>query len=294
MDRLMLIVNPVAGQNAIGAKMIELIDVFIKGGYEVETVITQSVEHLKQQVEERGNDFDLIVCCGGDGTLSLTVSSMQKLSDPPKLGYIPCGTTNDFAKTRGISANPIKAAKQIVKGEEHFVDVGYFGEKSYIYVAAFGIFSDVSYATSRKLKRAIGHAAYVLGGLKAIAHIESFHVRFNVNGQTIEDDFIYGMVSNTMRVGGFRLPLLFNKFELDDGYIDVTLVRKPKNIKERSRLVGALIHQKSDGVELMQFRAKSFSYESDKEISWTVDGEFGGAYKEHTVKIVGGTLKMLY
>lgn len=293
MKRLMLLVNPAAGKSAIGSKMIDLIDVFIKGGYEVECVISQSAEHLRQQVSDRAGDFDTIVCCGGDGTLSLTCAALLGVERAPRLGYIPCGTTNDFAKTRSISSDPIKAAKQIVKGEEHVIDVGYFGDRPYIYVAAFGAFSDVSYATSRSLKKAIGHAAYVLGGLKALLKIKSYHVKFNINGEVIEDDFIYGMVSNTMRVGGFKLPI-FKKFELDDGLIDITLVRKPKGIKARSRLVNALIAQKSDGVELMQFRAQSFSYECEKEIPWTLDGEFGGAHKERTVKIVSGLITMLY
>ena len=295
MKKLMLLVNPSAGKSAMGPRMIEIVDIFIKGGYDVETVVSQSVEHFKESVISRGAEFDTVVCCGGDGTLNMTCGALLELEESvrPKLGYIPCGTTNDCARTRGISSDPVKAAKQIVNGAEHKIDVGFFGDKTYIYVAAFGVFSDVSYATSRSLKKAIGHAAYVLGGIKAVAHIKSYHVKFTINGDTIEDDFIYGMVSNTMRVGGFKLPL-FKEFELDDGLIDITLVRKPKGIKRRSRLVNALIKQKSDGVELMQFRADSFSYECDKEIPWTLDGEFGGAYNERKVRIVGGLVTMLY
>ncbi len=295
MKKLLLIVNPSAGKSAMGPRMIEIIDIFIKGGYSVETVVSQSEEHFRETVSTRGAQFDTVVCCGGDGTLNLTCGSVLGIegSKRPKIGYIPCGTTNDCAKTRGISNDPVKAAKQIVNGDEHVIDVGYFGDKSYIYVAAFGVFSDVSYATSRSLKKAIGHAAYVLGGIKAIAHIKSYHIKFVINGETIEDDFIYGMVSNTMRVGGFKLPL-FKEFELDDGLIDITLVRKPKGIKRRSRLVNALIMQKSDGVELMQFQADSFSYECTEEIPWTLDGEYGGSHKERNVKIVGGLVTMLY
>ncbi len=294
MKKLMLLINPVAGKTGVGAKMIEIIDIFIKGGYDVSTVVTQSVEHLKETVATRASDFDTVVCCGGDGTLSLTCGELAKLEKKPCLGYIPCGTTNDFAKTRGISNDPVRAAKQIVKGERHAVDLGYFGDRPYIYVSAFGVFSDASYATSRKLKRAIGHAAYVFGGIKSAAHIKSYHVKFYINDEVIEDDFIYGMASNTMRVGGFRLPLLTKKFELDDGFIDITLVRKPKGIKARSRLVNAIIAQKSNGIELMQFRAESIRYESDKEIPWSLDGEFGGSHKEHTIKIVGGLIPMIY
>ena len=293
MKKMMLLINPVAGKKAVGSSMIELIDVFIKGGYDVEVVVTQSEEHLKNTIAERGSCFDTVVCCGGDGTLNLTCTELLKLDARPALGYIPCGTTNDFAKTRGIESDPIKAAKQIVKGSPHMIDIGFFGDRPYVYVGAFGVFSDVSYATSRSLKRAIGHAAYVLGGIKAVAHIKSYHIKIKIGDEEIEDDFIYGMVSNTQRVGGFKLPL-FNEFELDDGLIDITLVRKPKGFKRRNRLVRALFRQKSDGVELMQFRTDSFSYESDKEIAWTIDGEFGGSYKSHTVRIVSGLITMIY
>ena len=293
MKRLMLLINPVTGSSAIGSSMIGLIDVFIKGGYEVEVVVTQSEDHLKSTVFERGQDFDTVVCCGGDGTLNLTCAELLKLERRPALGYIPCGTTNDFAKTRGIESDPIKAARQIVKGEEHKIDIGFFGDTPYVYVGAFGLFSDVSYATSRSLKRAIGHAAYLLGGIKAVAHIKSYHVKFKIGDEEIEDDFIYGMVSNTRRVGGFKLPL-FDKFELDDGMIDITLVRKPKGFKRRNRLVRAIFAQKSDGVELMQFKSDTISYESDKEIAWTIDGEYGGSFKSNTVKIVGGLITMIY
>ena len=293
MKKLLLIINPVAGKTAVGSCMVDILDIFMKGGYEVECVVTQSVEHLREQVAEKASSFDTLVCCGGDGTLSITCSELQKLDAKPRLGYIPCGTTNDFAKTRGIDSDPVKAAKQIVKGEEHEIDVGFFGETPYIYVAAFGIFSDVSYATSRKLKRAIGHAAYILGGIKALAHIKSYHVKIRVGDEEIEDDFIYGMVSNTQRVGGFKLPL-FSKFELDDGMIDITLVKKPKGFKERSRLARALIRQKSDGVELMQFKTTSFDYECDEKIAWTLDGEYGGSFEERHIRIVGGLITMLY
>ena len=293
MKKLLFLINPHAGKTSISSNLIKIIDIFIKGGYEVEVLVTQSSDHMREVAESRGGEFDTVVCCGGDGTLSICAEYLLKSDKVPELGYIPAGTTNDFARARGIPLDPVKAAKAIVGGKRHEIDVGYFGDTPYLYVAAFGAFSDVSYATSRSLKRAIGHAAYVLGGIKELVKIKDYHIKFNINGEVIEDDFIYGMLSNTTRVGGFKLNL-FKEFNLDDGLIDITLVRKPKGFIGRSRLMNALVSQRSDGIELLQFRADSVSYESDSKIRWTLDGEYGGAFYEKEVTIRRKTLTMLY
>ena len=293
MKRLMLMINPHAGKTSISSNLIKMIDIFIKGGYEVEVVVTQSADHMRETASSRGDEFDTVVCCGGDGTLSICAEHLLKCSKVPYLGYIPAGTTNDFAKARGIPLNPVKAAKAIVSGKKHEIDVGFFGDTPYLYVAAFGAFSDVSYATSRSLKRAIGHAAYVLGGIKELIKIKDHHIKFIIDGEEIEDDFIYGMLSNTTRVGGFKLNL-FKPFNIDDGQIDITLVKKPKGIIGRSRLMNALISQKSDGIELLQFRTDKLSYKSDTKIPWTLDGEYGGSHFEMDVSIRQKVITMLY
>lgn len=293
MKKLMLLVNPASGKSAMGDKMIDIIDIFIKGGYTVDTVISQSVEHLKETVVPRSSEFDTLVCCGGDGTLNMTISAMMDMENKPCLGYIPCGTTNDFANTRGIPVDPIKAARQIVNGDVHEIDVGKFGDKYYIYVAAFGIFSDVSYSTSRKLKKAIGHAAYLVSGIKSFVKIKKFPIKYTCNGETHEDEFIYGMFSNTKRVGGFKLPM-FKNYVLDDGKIDIMLVKRTKNVKNKSKLVGDLIVQKADGDVIFQLNSDSFTYESEVEIPWTLDGEYGGSFKSQTIQIIPACIKMLY
>ncbi len=293
MKKLLLIVNPVAGRTSIAGQMINVIDTFVKADYDVTVVTTQSEIHLIKTVESRAHEFDLIVCCGGDGTLSLTVDSVCKIDNRPLIGYIPCGTTNDFAKSRGISSVPVEAAEQIAEGETHSVDVGFFGGKAYIYVAAFGVFSDTSYATPRQLKQDIGRAAYLLEGVKSFVNKTNYHVKFETDREVLEGDFMYGMFSNTRRVGGFQLPIISN-FTVDDGMIDVTLVKAVKTPEDNTKLLNALITQHADDNMIYQFRASKITYESDVEIPWSLDGEYGGAFKRHTLEIKSGCIDMLY
>ncbi len=293
MKKLLLIANPVAGRTSVAGQLIYVIDTFVKADYDVTVVTTQSESHLEKTVTERACEFDVIVCCGGDGTLNLTVNALCKLPSPPKLGYIPCGTTNDFAKSRGISAVPVEAAEQIVNGEIHSIDVGFFGDKPYVYVAAFGVFTDTSYATPRQLKQDIGRAAYLIEGVRSFANRTGYHIKFDINGEILEDDFIYGMFTNTRRIGGFELPIIRN-FSLDDGMIDVTLVKETKNPDESAKFLNALITQQADDKVVYQFRTSEITYEADSAVAWSLDGEYGGSFKKQTICIKSGMIDMLY
>ncbi len=293
MKKLLLLVNPVAGRTSVAGQMIYIIDAFVKADYDVTVVTTQSEEHLEQTVCDRASEFDVLVCCGGDGTLNLTVNALCKTESKVKLGYIPCGTTNDFAKSRGISSVPVEAAEQIVNGEVHSIDVGFFGDKAYVYVAAFGVFSDTSYATPRQLKQDIGRAAYLIEGVKSFANRTGYHIKFEINGEYLEDDFIYGMFSNTRRVGGFELPLI-QGFSLDDGMIDVTLIKETKSPNENARFLNAFITQQADDKIIYQFRTSEITYECDTDIPWSLDGEYGGSFKKQTIAIKSGIVDMLY
>lgn len=294
-NRMMLLINPVAGRTALSSQLISVIDTFVKAGYEVNTVTTQNVEHLEQCAIDSRGKYDLLVCCGGDGTLNLTAGALCRIdrAERPLLGYIPCGTTNDFATSRGIPSDPTDAAKCIAEGNVHSIDVGFFGEKNYVYVAAFGVFADVSYATPRQMKKNIGHAAYVLEGIKSLGNIKDYHIKFKIGREEIEGDFVYGMLTNTTRIGGFELPII-SDFTMDDGLIDITLIKKPKNVETSTQLINSLLTQRPDGEAVMQFRASKIEYEADKEIPWTLDGEFGGAYDKQVIELKHRILDMVY
>lgn len=293
MKKLLLLINPSAGKSALRSQLIEVIDTFIKGGYVVTTVVTQSKEHFSETMSQTGEGYDTIVCCGGDGTLNMAVKEIAALEKKPKLGYIPCGTTNDFAKTRGISSIPTSAAQQITNGLERAIDIGYFGNRPYVYVAAFGMFSDVSYATPAQMKQNIGHAAYVLEGVKSLIKKNEYKVKFKIDGKTVEGDFVYGMVSNTRRIGGFELPII-SDFTIDDGMLDIILIKAPKAPEDHTKLINALITQQEDNEIVYKFRASTFEYESPTKIPWTLDGEYGGSFKKQRISIKEKFVTMVY
>lgn len=293
MKKLLLVINPEAGKSALRSQLIDVVDLFTKNGYIVTSVVSQSSDHVGEILREYANNSDLIVCCGGDGTLNLTVSAMSELSAPPYLGYIPCGTTNDFAKSRGISSTPLTAAKQIVEGSVHEIDLGFLGEKPYAYIAAFGMLSEVSYETPRQLKKNIGHAAYVLEGIKSLSKTNCYNIKFTIDGEVHEGEYMLGLLTNTRRIGGFNIPII-KDFVLDDGLIDITLVKYPKNAEESTKLLNSFVTQQPDNEIVFQYRASKLEYVSDSKIPWTLDGEYGGSYNKQTVEIKQRCLKLLY
>lgn len=291
--KLLLIVNPIAGRVTVGSYILDMTDLFIKSGYTVTLYVTQAGDDTERVILEEGRVFDTIVCCGGDGTLSIAAGAILKLDTdcPPCLGYIPCGTVNDFASTRKIPKNPLEAAALIAQGNTCQTDLGYFMERPFVYVAAFGLFTEASYQTPRTLKNSLGKLAYILEGAKSLAHIRSYRIHFTYGDQEIEDEFVYGMMTNSRTIGGFSLPINEDA-ELDDGLMEVTLVRMPKTPADRQALLGALLAQKADEKYVYHFQTDRISFSSDTPFPWTVDGEFGGEPGCGTICLKHGVLKM--
>lgn len=284
MKRLLFIYNAKSGTGAVAKNLSNIIDVFVKKGYRVEAYPTQCVMDAKKQVMERAHEFDLVVCSGGDGTLNEVVSGAMQMVDKPLIGYIPTGSTNDFATSIGLGKNMINNAKIAVGGYKYKVDVGTFNEdRNFVYVVAFGAFTKVSYATSQKLKNIIGHPAYVVEAIKSLPTIKSHHLRFEFDGKVIEDDFIYGMISNSNSVGGFK-GLTGSNIVLDDGLYEVTLVKMPKNIQELGSIAQAMINPKLKSEYVIRFKVSEIRAYSAEAVGWTVDGECGGSHKSVTIR----------
>ncbi len=276
MKSLLFILNPSAGRKHIKTKLFEIVDLFVKADYSVRVYPTQAKEDAVRIVSEEGWLYDLIVCAGGDGTLDEVVTGCMQCGCDTPIGYIPCGTTNDFAKSLGIPKDPMRAAKRIVKYKPRPVDVGAFNGDSFVYVAAFGAFTDVTYTTPQENKNYFGHAAYVFEGIKGIANLNSYHMKFEYDGNVIEDDFIIGMVTNSLSVGGFTTPnAKLAKF--DDGLYEVLLVKYPKNPIDLQATVTAYFMGEYNPAYMYQFKARKIVVESQEAVSWTLDGEFGGS-----------------
>ena len=283
MKKLLFVVNGHSGKGQIKNKLLDIIDIMIKEGYHVQVHTTQEREDATKVVREQAKYYDLVVCSGGDGTLDEAVTGMMQSEVRTPLGYIPAGSTNDFANSLEIPKDMIQAAKTAVSGVPFSCDVGEFNGDYFIYVAAFGIFTDVSYATSQELKNALGHVAYILEGAKRLHTIKSYHMRVEYDGNEIEGDFLLGMITNSTSVGGFK-NMTGKDVKLDDGMFEVTLIHKPKNIIELNTIIASLTNLKDETDLIDSFRADSVKFYSEVEIPWTLDGEFGGDHKEVQIK----------
>ena len=283
MKKLLFVVNGHSGKGQIKNKLLDIIDIMIKEGYHVQVHTTQEREDATKVVREQAKYYDLVVCSGGDGTLDEAVTGMRQSEVRTPLGYIPAGSTNDFANSLEIPKDMIQAAKTAVLGVPFSCDVGEFNGDYFIYVAAFGIFTDVSYATSQELKNALGHVAYILEGAKRLHTIKSYHMRVEYDGNEIEGDFLLGMITNSTSVGGFK-NMTGKDVKLDDGLFEVTLIHKPKNIIELNTIIASLTNLKDETDLIDSFRADSVKFYSEEEIPWTLDGEFGGDHKEVQIK----------
>lgn len=280
--RLLLIINPCSGKGRVKSRLLEITDIFIKAGFQVQIYVTQCALDGREAAKRYGPGMDLIVCSGGDGTLNEVVSGMMQLEHTPKLGYIPAGSTNDFAASLRIPKNMGKAARAVAEGEGWPIDIGAFcGERYFMYVAGFGAFTEVSYLTPQDKKNVFGHQAYVLEGMKSLSAIKAYHMVIEWENGQLSGDFIFGMVTNTVSVGGFK-GLVSQKVELDDGLFEVLLIGAPRSPLEFSAIVSRLLMKEDDYGNGMieRFKAKRLSFRSLEPVDWVLDGEFGGSRTE--------------
>jgi len=287
MKRLLFIYNPHSGRGKIKNYLLDIIDIFVKSGYKVTVYPTQYSGDGKRAVIEREEGYDLIVCSGGDGTLDEVVTGMMQSKEKLPIGYIPAGSTNDFAKSLGIPGSMPKAARIAVEGRDYLCDIGGFNNDVFVYVAAFGMFTDVSYDTDQHMKNMLGHMAYIIEGAKRISKINYYHfdvtyVDENNDNKEISGDYIFGMVTNSKSVGGFK-NITGKNVELDDGVFEVTLVRRAHTPVELVELSEAINNKEMDMNLVTSFKAKQIEFKTNKQVAWTLDGEFGGDHKKVTI-----------
>lgn len=281
---MLFIMNPKAGRTTLKNSLVDVLEVFCNNDYDVRTYLTKSADDAERVVAEEGAGYDVIVCAGGDGTLGNTVAGFMKSGLKVPLGYIPCGSTNDFARSMEIPMTAVEAAEMVVKAEPFSIDIGGLNDKYFVYVAAFGVFSDTSYATPQNMKNILGHAAYVLQGIKSIANIPSYKMKVTIDGETQEGEFIFGMVSNSVSVGGFK-SITRKGVEFDDGLFEGVLIRKMKTPADLERVIRALLTGDISEKSMISFRASDVLFEAEDPVAWTCDGEFGGEYKNTSIDI---------
>lgn len=279
MNRLLFIYNPTSGTGQVKPALAPVLDVFAKAGWLTTAYPTQCKGDAARTARELAPQFDRVICAGGDGTLSEVAAGLMDLESPPPLGYIPFGSTNDCATTMKLPRKPREAALIAAgTGVPTPIDIGLLNDTPFVYVAAFGAFTKVAYDTPQDLKNTFGHLAYIFAGIASLPTIAPYHMAVEYDGQVLEDDFYFGMVSNSQSIGGIKPPKV-EQVVLDDGLFEVTLVKKPLSLADLTDGLQALVSLSPadrSGV-LVQFQARSLTFTSNQPIPWTVDGEFGGS-----------------
>lgn len=276
--KLFFIYNPHAGKENIKGKLYGIIQAMSDAGYAITIYPTRAPQDAIEQIRNLPDDYDLVVCSGGDGTLDEVMTGMMHRKHKIPVGYIPAGSCNDFARSLQIPNNMDRAAEIAVRGVNYAIDVGSLNERNFIYVAAFGIFTDVSYTTKQEVKNVLGHMAYVLEGMKQLMNVKSYQLKVTSDEASFEGDFLFGMITNSKSVGGFK-SIVGKNVIFDDGVFEMTFITRPKNPMELQEILAALLIEQIDTKYMYSFRSSRVVIESEEPVPWTLDGEFGG---EHT------------
>ncbi len=280
--RMYFIYNPHAGMERIRSNLLDIIDIFSKAGYEVTVYPTRDKGDATRATLNMKDGYDILACCGGDGTLDEVVAGMMKRSCRIPIGYVPAGSTNDFARTLKIPRDMRKAAGVITGGREFKCDMGSLNDRTFVYVAAFGLFTDVSYGTGQDLKNTFGHLAYIMEAFTRLGDIKPHHMKVSHDGKTEEEELVFGMVSNSFSVAGMRF-LTRSDVTLDDGLFEVTLVRMPSGTIDLGAIATAMMSGESNDY-VSFFKASEISFSSGESIPWTLDGEYGGSLKKARIR----------
>ena len=291
---LLLIINPNAGTRQGRRFLPEMISIFNRAGYLCSVYVTEKRGDAVDFARAHAGKADLVVACGGDGTLNEVITGLQLGGHKPSLGYIPCGSTNDFASGLELPLAPLLACDSIVLGNPRPLDVGLFGSDRYFsYTASFGAFTSVSWSTSQNVKNVLGHAAYILEGIRSLADIHPIHMKVTADGHEYEDDYIFGAVCNSTSLGGV-LKLDDSEVHMSDGLFEALLIPFPPDLLVLNRILTALRTHCYDDPSLYFLRASSFVFEGAPEITWTLDGEAAEGTSRVEIKNIHNAISLIY
>lgn len=292
-EKMLFVYNPHSGKGQIKNHLMDIVNIFTKAGYEIVIYPTQYKMDAYRIVCESDGRYDCIVCSGGDGTLNEVVSAIltHRISQP-KLGYIPAGSTNDFAATLGIPKDMRKAAETIVSGELMRYDVGNFNGRTFNYVAAFGAFTEIAYSTPQTVKNVLGHQAYIIESMKSLTKIESYHMEITGLQRKFVGDFVYGMITNSESVGGIK-GICGSYVTLNDGLFEVTLVREPLDAVDLQLIASGLVSREEENPMVERFKTEGLVIECDKPVAWTLDGENGDSHKYMEFKVIPNAVNII-
>lgn len=283
MKKMLFVMNPYAGMRRANRYLADLLTIFSQADYEIIARMTCGTGDANRIVREKCAGVDLVVCAGGDGTFNETISGILEAGCDVPVGYIPCGSTNDFANSLKLSTNVLQAARDIVEGTAVSYDVGKFGDRYFSYVASFGAFTKASYSTPQNIKNALGHTAYILEGIQELSQLKPSHVRIQLEDAVIEGDFLFGAISNSTSLGGI-LTLDPKQVDMGDGVFELLLIRAPKDLLELNECVWAVQKQKYNCAMMTFVTTRKLKVFPDPDMSWTLDGERADGAQEIVIE----------
>ena len=274
--KLLFIVNPRAGRSKSRSPLFDAISVFSEAGYLTSLHKTSAPGDASVTAAREGEEYDLIVAAGGDGTLNEVITGLMRLEKRPPLGYLPQGSTNDFAASLQISGNPVTAARAIVRNVPRMLDIGQWNERYFVYVASFGAFVKSSYSAPQAAKNALGHFAYILEGMKDLNTLRPYRIRLTADGEVLDGEYLFGAVCNSTSIGGL-MKLDPERVVLDDGKFEMLLIPNPKTAQDLQNLVLALLDQHYDREGLVFRHVSSIHLETEQDLPWSLDGEYAAS-----------------
>ena len=282
--KMLFVYNPKSGKGVIRSKLTDILELFTAGGYDVLVHPTAAKGDASETVRRFAGEADLVVCSGGDGTMDEVVTAIMATDPMKRIGYIPSGSTNDFANSLGLPKNLLKAAQTILDGNLYSCDLGTFNRKYFVYVAAFGAFTHIAYDTDQNLKNTIGHFAYLTQAGTEVFKLPNYHLVVHADGKKIEGNYTYGMITNSRFVGGLR-NITGKSVEMNDGLFEVTLVHPPANPLELTEIFTVLLSKDMLQSPLVEkYKANRILVRAEERINWTLDGEFGGSYMRTEIR----------
>ena len=293
MKHLLLILNPTSGTRKAAKNLADIISVFNRAEFDTHVYVTACRGDAVKAIQQFGQTADLIVCCGGDGTLNETVAGVIEAGLDIPIGYIPSGSTNDFANSLHLSGDVIEAAQQIVSGVPAAYDVGKFGDRYFTYIASFGAFTKASYTTPQNIKNTLGHMAYVLEGMQELTALRPEHVCIELEGETVEDDFLFGAICNSTSVGGI-LKLKPDLVDMADGKFEILLIRAPRDLQELHDCVKALHAQTYNSGMITFCSSGNVHVTGNPAMAWSLDGEKADGSKDIRIQNLHRRITMIH
>lgn len=286
--RCRIIYNPTSGREAMKNNLVDILNILERAGYETSAYATTPEPNSAKNEAERAakSGFNLIVAAGGDGTINEVVNGIAPLKHRPKLGIIPAGTTNDYARALKIPReDPIGAAKVIAKGQTIKMDIGEAGKNWFVNIAAGGLLTELTYGVPSQVKSLFGYLAYLVKGAELLPQIKPIKMHLEYDGGTYDGKASMFFLALTNSIGGFEQ--IVPDASLDDGKFTLIVV-KTSNLIEILQLITMVLNggkHVNDPRILYVKTSKLVAKPVDEKMMINVDGEYGGdapmTFKNH-------------